>query len=138
MHDEEQEYRETVDRIAKKGKKFKADAYNFVIVALAALQRQKAQEHILDTDIPRIDHNEGLHWIKIYGFFVYGMLAKNVFNDWGLKKSEDFIEIIDALVSNKLIHRQHIQKRYSDSYVKAGFDFSDYAKQDFLDVFFGL
>lgn len=119
-----------VDFIASTEGKFNANAYVFVIAGVGNYVATKFKGNYESILYQKLDYNELLQWLKMYGFYRYGMLAKFVFNKWGIKKSNEFLDIIVTLVSYNLINKNYISEAPSKKKVKT-FDFSDYEK-DYL------
>lgn len=79
--------------------KFHPDAYRFVFEAL-----QYSQEHLkktaqdADDDSAHISGPELLHGVRELGLKKFGMLAKTVFQHWGVKSTDDFGRIVFELI----------------------------------------
>lgn len=79
--------------------KFHPDAYRFVFEAL-----QYSQEHLkkaaqdADDDSAHISGPELLHGVRELGLKKFGLLAKTVFNHWGVKSTDDFGRIVFELI----------------------------------------
>jgi uncharacterized repeat protein (TIGR04138 family) len=79
--------------------KFHPDAYRFVFEAL-----QFTQEHLkktardADDDSAHISGPELLEGVRELGLKKFGMLAKTVFQHWGVKSTDDFGRIVFELI----------------------------------------
>ncbi len=79
--------------------KFHPDAYRFIFEAL-----QFTQEHLkktaqdADDDSAHICGPELLEGARELGLKKFGMLAKTVFNHWGVKSTDDFGRIVFELI----------------------------------------
>ena len=79
--------------------KFHPDAYRFVFEAL-----QYSQEHLkkaaqdAEDDSAHISGPELLDGVRELGLKKFGMLAKTVFNHWGVKATDDFGRIVFELI----------------------------------------
>ena len=79
--------------------KFHPDAYRFVFESL-----QYSQEHLkkaaqdAEDDSAHISGPELLDGVRELGLKKFGMLAKTVFNHWGVKSTDDFGRIVFDLI----------------------------------------
>ncbi len=87
---------EKVARITKQDPRYKPEAYFFVLAAL----------HFTVSHLPERRHITGqelLAGIRIYGLDQFGPLARQVFEYWRIRSTEDFGRIVFALVEAKLL-----------------------------------
>ena len=79
--------------------KFHPDAYRFVFESL-----QYSQEHLkksaqdAEDDSAHISGPELLNGVRELGLKKFGMLAKTVFQHWGVKSTDDFGRIVFELI----------------------------------------
>ncbi len=79
--------------------KFHPDAYRFVFESL-----QYSQEHLkkaaqdAEDESAHISGPELLDGVRELGLKKFGMLAKTVFNHWGVKSTDDFGRIVFELI----------------------------------------
>lgn len=89
---------QVVEEICAKDKRYKADAYEFVMQALHFTQSKlKRQGHVTGKEL--------LEGIREYVIEQYGPMAKTVLNHWGITKTFDFGNIVFNMVNNKLLSK---------------------------------
>lgn len=118
----------------KYGCKFKTDAYNFVVMGLSELIYVKRRDP-KEKQPMLVETNEFIHWLKLYGWYKYGMLAGDVFTSWNVQKSADFFTILDNLLDGEVIIPSLFGEEFSKGYAAAGFDFADYKNPDAYKAF---
>ena len=85
-----------LQEIAQKDSRYKVEAYIFVFEALEyTLKKISKRRHISGKEL--------LDGIKNYALEQFGGLAKMVFNQWGIKTTYDFGEIVFTLVDAGLM-----------------------------------
>ena len=90
------EFLTKVQTIHRKDPRYKPEAYFFVLAAL----------HFTVSHLPERRHIAGkelLAGIRIYGLDQFGPLARQVFDYWGVRSTEDFGRIVFSLVDAKLL-----------------------------------
>lgn len=90
---------EKIERVMKKHRRYKFEAYSFVMAAL----------HHTVTKLPKARHITGaelLEGIREYALEQFGRMARTVLNYWGIKKTEDFGKIVFALVEVGILRKQ--------------------------------
>ena len=88
-----------VEKILKEHKKYKFEAYTFVMAALHHTVTKLAQ--------PRhVTGQELLMGIREYALAQYGPMTRTVLNYWGLHKTQDFSKIVFALVDASILRKQ--------------------------------
>jgi len=91
------------DEIVRKDVRYTREAYDFVSEALQyTIKRKGVPGHISGQEL--------LAGIRGYAKERFGLLARAVFNSWGVKRTEDFGEIVFNMVKHNLL-----QKRAEDS-----------------------
>lgn len=87
-----------VDNICKKDKRYKADAYEFLMQALHQTQKKlNRQGHVNGKELL-----EGMREVIIDK---YGPMAKTVLNHWGIKSTEDVGNIVFNMLSKRLLSK---------------------------------
>lgn len=87
-----------VEGIVKKDRRYKADAYEFLMCSLWFTQKKlKRPGHITGREL--------LEGIREFVLEQYGPLARTVLKHWGIKTTEDFGEIVFNLVENGLLKK---------------------------------
>lgn len=105
---------EKVVGICTKERRYKPEAYLFVVAAL----------HFTVSQLPERRHIRGqelLEGIRIYGLDQFGPLTHQVFEHWGVTSTEDFGRIVFSLVEAKLLGKS--EEDSLDDFRKA-YDFS--------------
>ncbi len=92
----ERTFYKRIDAIFKKDDRYKPDAYEFVMQALAFTQKKlKRQGHVTAREL--------LEGIRTYGRDLYGPMARTVFSHWGITATQDFGQIVFNMVSDGLM-----------------------------------
>ena len=90
-------FAEVVEQICEKDLRFSSDAYHFVQEGLnhtlKSLKRggQHAHRHVSGQEL--------LHGLREFALKEYGPMSKAVLNEWGLKATDDFGQIVFNLAS---------------------------------------
>jgi uncharacterized repeat protein (TIGR04138 family) len=85
-----------IGEIVEKDARYKADAYEFVMQALGFTQKRLNRNgHVTGREL--------LEGIKELGLEQYGPMTKMVFQHWGVKKTDDFGEIVFKMIENGLM-----------------------------------
>ena len=88
----------SLEKIIDKDKRYKKDAYEFLLEALAFTQnKEKAHRHVSGQEL--------LLGIKEYALTRFGGMSKTVFEHWGIKNTEDFGEIVFNMVNAGLLSK---------------------------------
>ncbi len=94
----ENEFYKKLKSILKGDTRYKLEAYEFLMQALFYAQSKlDRQGHISGKEL--------LLGIKEYGVQQFGPLAQTVFEQWGVKNTLDFGEIVFNLVNNDLLKK---------------------------------
>ena len=106
-------------------------AYLFIYESLAYTQKHLGRDDAdLDPGRRHVSGGELLDGIRAYAAELFGPLAPTVFRSWGLRRTEDFGEIVFNLVDKKLLGKT--DKDHRDDFAQ-GFDF-DTAFEGTLDT----
>jgi uncharacterized repeat protein (TIGR04138 family) len=92
------DFNKKVSRIVEKDPRYKADAYEFVMLALTRTQK----------DLSRKGHVSGQELVKgirRFGMDQFGPLTKTVFNSWGVEKTADFGAIVFNMIDHGLMSK---------------------------------
>ena len=101
--------------LAQEHGRYKPNAYRFTMDAVQFTVR-KARE------IRHVTGGELLEGIRELALARFGPMAKTVFEQWGVRSTEDFGEIVFQLVEQGLLGKTDADKR---SDFAGGFDFDD-------------
>ncbi len=91
-------FNKKINRIIEKDPRYKADAYEFVMLALTRTQK----------DLSRKGHVSGgelLKGIRKFGMDQFGPMTKSVFNNWGVEKTADFGAIVFNMIDHGLMSK---------------------------------
>jgi len=106
---------EVVEEIVAKDPRYKIEAYDFVMSALNYAQSK--------LDKPRhVGGRELLEGIREYGLELFGLMTRTVFENWGVRRTEDFGNIVFNMLGEGLL-----SKTDEDSIedFKDGYDFKE-------------
>ena len=92
------DFYEKVEKIIEKDARYKLDAYSFVMQALWFIQKKLGKQG-------HISGKELLEGIRELGIEQYGPMTKVVFNHWGVKKTDDFGQIVFNMVDCGLMNK---------------------------------
>ena len=100
-----------LEEIIRKDKRYALEAYTFVFEALGfTLKKIGERRHVSGQEL--------LEGIRQYAIRQFGLLAKMVFNSWGVYKTGDFGEIVFNMVEAGLMGRnkQDTKDDFKDIY----------------------
>ena len=96
--EEKKNFYQTVNEIFEKDLRYKLDSYEFVMQALNFTQKKLGKEgHITGKEL--------LEGIRQFALEQYGPMAKIVLTHWGIKKTEDFGNIVFNMIERKLLSK---------------------------------
>ncbi|MBU0633537.1 MAG: hypothetical protein KKB82_05100 [Candidatus Omnitrophica bacterium] len=99
----EKEFITILERICSEDKRYKIDAYYFILASLShILGKLNRQGHISGREL--------LEGIKDYAIKLYGRMARSVFEHWGVSCTEDFGNIVFNMVESKLLGKTDTDK----------------------------
>jgi uncharacterized repeat protein (TIGR04138 family) len=102
-----------IENIISQDKRYKLEAYNFVLRALNyTVKKFNKPRHVTGQEL--------LAGIKEYAWEQFGPMARSVFEYWGINSTEDFGNIVFNLVDVKLLSRT---EEDSINDFKGGYDF---------------
>ena len=105
----------TMEGIVEKDKRYNAEAYNFVMEALHFTVKK--------LDKPRhVSGQELLGGIREYALEQFGVMTRTLFEHWGVRRTEDFGEIVFNMVEAGLMGKTGTDSK--DDF-KNGYDFSE-------------
>ena len=109
------EFYDLVEEICRQDKRYKPDAYEFVLGGLGFTQKKlKKTTHVSGVDLA--------HGLRDYAVNQYGALASRVLAYWGISQTQDFGNIVFNMIEKKLL-----SKTEEDSLLdfNAVYDFKD-------------
>lgn len=109
--EEKRDFYQEVEKICFKDSRYKPDAYEFVMQAL----------HFTQNKIKRPGHISGQELLKGIREFVieqYGPMAKTVLEHWGVIQTQDFGNIVFAMIQEKMLSKtdQDSLEDFKDGY----------------------
>ena len=107
--------------------RYHRDAYLFVRDALDHTQKNIIR--IAKEGMRHVSPRELLEGIRAYGLQVYGPMTMLVLNDWGIRRCEDFGEIVFSLIEGGLFAKTDQDTRED---FKAGYVFEEAFQKPFL------
>jgi len=131
---------EALDQIVIQDRRFQRDAYIFVREALDHTQkrveksgkaeaRSEYREAQVEEKIRHVTGQQLLAGIRDYALKEYGPMALSILNEWGVRRCEDFGEIVFNMVENHLLAKT---KKDSREDFKSGYDFDEAFRRPFL------
>src|SRR5260221_12838025 len=94
-------FAEVVEQICEKDLRFSSDAYHFVQEGLnhtlKSLKRASQHAH------RHVSGQELLHGLREFALKEYGPMSKAVLNEWGIKTTDDFGQVVFNLVNSSVL-----------------------------------
>ena len=119
---QKQNFAEAVDMIVKADTRYDRDAYVFVREGLDfTLKILKKSTHTTPTH-RHVSGQELLDGLRKYALDQFGPMTKTVLHHWGIKKCEDFGEIVFNLVEKNVLGKTEQDSRAD---FRSGFDFDE-------------
>ena len=96
--EEKKDFYQVVEDVCAQDKRYKSDAYEFLMQALHFTQTKlKREKHVTGREL--------LEGIREFTIEQYGPMAKTVLGHWGINKTEDFGNIVFNMVDKKLLSK---------------------------------
>lgn len=122
-----QDFDEVLEQIAQKDPRFHRDAYHFLREALD--YTQKAISKANRGKFRHVTGQELLAGIRAYALQQYGPMALTLFNEWGIRRCEDFGELVFNLVEHGVLSKTETDSRAD---FQGGYDFEEAFRKPFL------
>ena len=124
---------EIVERIAAQDARFQRDAYYFLREALDFTQKQHNKPRKSAPDAPghHVTGQELLDGIRRFALQQYGPMTRTVLEEWGIRRCEDFGEIVFNMVEHRLLGKTENDSR--DDF-KGGYEFEEAFEEPFRPV----
>lgn len=124
------DFDEELEKIVAKDPRYTRDAYLFVREALDHTQKMIGKPG--RDDAPRhVSGQQLLDGIRDYALQQYGPMAITVLNEWGIRRCEDFGELVFNMVENSLLAKTEKDSRADFA---GGYAFDDAFQKPFLPV----
>jgi uncharacterized repeat protein (TIGR04138 family) len=122
---------EGVDLVLRKDARYHRDAYFFVREALSHTQKaaEKTGREGTGEVIHHVTGQELLEGIRVFALQQFGPMAPTVFEEWGVRRCEDFGEIVFNLVENSVFAKTKDDSRED---FKGGYGFDEAFRKPFL------
>jgi len=120
-------FEEVVELIVAHEPRYHRDAYHFVREALDHTQKSVAKPK--KGEIHHVTGQELLNGIRDYALQQFGPMAVTVLEEWGVKRCEDFGELVFNMVESGLLAKTDNDSRED---FKGGYDFHDVFRKPFL------
>jgi len=96
--EEQKDFYLSTEQIYEEDRRYKPDAYEFIMQALYFTQRKLKRE-------THVSGRELLGGIRDFAIEQYGPMVKTVLSHWGISKTEDFGNIVFNMVNKKLLSK---------------------------------
>ena len=127
------DFQEVIEKIVARDPRYAREAYHFVREALDYTQKQIHKEARVrkSRQDRHVSGQQLLEGLRDYGLRLFGPLTLFVLNEWGLRRCEDFGEIVFNLVDhgNGMFGKTEEDSR--DDF-KGGYDFDTAFRRPFL------
>ncbi len=91
-------FQQTVDRVLEKDARYAAAAYVFVRMALDYTVKKFCEGRGGEKKVRHVSAKEFLEGIRLFALESFGPMASTVFEEWGVKKTDDFGNIVFNLI----------------------------------------
>jgi uncharacterized repeat protein (TIGR04138 family) len=108
-----------IQEVRQRDRRFSRNAYYFVLDALDYTMANLGKDQLTGED-RHVGGRELLHFIQDFAADQFGPMAALVFEQWGLRSSEDFGEVVFNLIDAELLSRRPSDSRLD---FMDGFDF---------------
>jgi uncharacterized repeat protein (TIGR04138 family) len=117
-----------LEKVIEKDPRYPKEAYYFVREALAFTQKKLGRLSGSGEE-RHVTGQELLEGIREYALSEFGPMTITVFNEWGIRRCEDFGEIVFNLVDAELLGKTENDSK--DDF-KGGYDFEEAFRKPFL------
>ena len=120
-------FEELIEPILAKDARYHRDAYLFLREALDHTRKTVGRPR--KSEVGHVTGQELLAGIREYALQQFGPMTLTVLEEWGIKRCEDFGELVFNMVESGLLAKTDKDSR--DDF-KAGYDFHEAFRQPFL------
>jgi len=117
---------EVLEKILEQDPRFAREAYHFTREALDFTQKLVSREN--KGAVRHVTGQELLDGIRQYALQQYGPMAMMLLEEWGVRSSADFGEIVFNMVENKLLAKTEKDTRED---FRNGYDFTEAFRKPF-------
>lgn len=118
---------ETLDQIVGRDPRFSREAYVFLREALDVTQRPIARAR--KSEVCHVSGQQLLEGVRDHARSQFGPMARMVLAEWGVRRCEDFGEIVFNMVENGLLSKTESDSRADFT---GGYDFFEVFSKPFL------
>lgn len=118
---------EVLEKIIAKDPRYPREAYFFVREALDHTQKMVLKS--AKGDLRHVTGQELLGGIREYALAQFGPMTLTVLEEWGVRRCEDFGELVFNMVDNSLLGKTETDSRED---FKGGYDFETAFRKPFL------
>ena len=93
-------------KLVREDGRFRLEAYEFIFAALETTLTRLAKRDLEDEVERHVSGPELLEGIRLTALDHFGYLARSVFDAWGVHTTDDFGEIVFALVERGLLKKR--------------------------------
>lgn len=120
---------EELEKILERDPRYDREAYHFVREALEHTQKMLKGRGRSRTETRHVTGQQLLEGIRDLALRQFGPMAITVFEEWGIRRCEDFGEIVFNMVEQGLLSKT---KEDSRADFQGGYDFDAAFRQPFL------
>ena len=121
-------FEEAIEQIATQDLRYNREAYFFLREALDHTHRITGKPP-KKNEVRHVSGQELLNGIREYALQQFGPMTLTVLEEWGIKRCEDFGEIVFNMVETKLLAKTEKDSRED---FRKGYDFHDAFRKPFL------
>jgi uncharacterized repeat protein (TIGR04138 family) len=113
------EFNEVVELICKEDRRYDRKAYQFIRLGLDHTVKEIRKKDAEKTQRSRhVTGPELLEGLRVYALDQYGPLTKTVLNSWGIKRCQDFGELVFNLIEYDVFSKTESDRRedFADIY----------------------
>jgi uncharacterized repeat protein (TIGR04138 family) len=102
---------EAVERIRAEDPRFAREAYGFLLLAVGATVQRLPAERRADPERRHLSGTEVVRGLLAAGRREFGPLAATVFEEWGVRRSEDVGDMVFHLVAAGQLRKRPLDRR---------------------------
>jgi uncharacterized repeat protein (TIGR04138 family) len=121
------DFDDLLDRIRERDPRYSREAYHFLRVALDYTQKSVAKA--AKGQLRHVTGKELLEGIRQHALAEFGPMSALVFEEWGVRRCEDFGEIVFNLVEHNILAKTEKDSRED---FQGGYDFFDAFRRPFF------
>jgi uncharacterized repeat protein (TIGR04138 family) len=115
-----------LDKLIARDARYDREAYLFLREALDHTQKLLGRS---STEVRHVSGQQLLVGIRDYALEQFGPMAATVLDDWGVRRCEDFGELVFNLIEQGLLSKTDSDRRED---FQGGYDFTDAFRKPFL------